>query len=1118
MKGKGKFMKKLISTILSLTLTAGLFTVPVSAAVYAQPTDGYYINASFEDNNNPFSTVSGGGSAEIVDASAEGVGESGSVLKLVSGKNTTFSADAVFNNPISVAKPLVFETKVRFTTKLDVYKKLFTIVGGTNTGRNNGNGLAWLYRLKDPYWAATLSPSTYENNQTSYFNDPADSSKAYIPEINTWYSLKVVFSDGDTMDSLEFADSDGNVIIKKEGLKTANVGYPLPDIGKIGFGGKAWSNEDVYYIDDVKVYEYADLLVLDSFSGIVDAESNIIEVPFNKALDPETFGGITITSEDAAAPEIEAIEAEGTVLKITLKDELEYSSNYTIDLTGLKSLDKIGNTPKSINFKTTAEPTPEEEPIEGAYIYAGFENGKNPFSAVSGGMTAEIVSAADEGMAVGGNILKLTTGTSGLSEAAAIFETPIPQKKLVFETKFSIDGSKTYKKLFSLTGGTNPGRNKSNGLAWMYRLGTPHFKAVLSPSTIEGDQNSYFMDPADEALPYFIANKTWYNIRIVFDGVDTINSLSLMDENGNVIIERENLSTMNAGWPMPDIGKIAFVAKSWGDAEKIYLDDVKVYEYSALSVLDSFDGNISADAMVIEVPFNKELDDKTLSQITVTSENAADPEIEKLEVTGSTLKITFKNKLTASASYTINLTGLKPTDGTDLLTKTVDFATGEAAVEGAYINAGFEDDINPFSQTKGTGSVKVIDASTEGIGEGKVLKIVAGNGGAKVEFEAAADFSGNPIPVDKKLVFEADMRFTANVGYASLFALTDTESGRSKPTGLARLWRPGSTLGIYNAVASPSSATSETTGYLCEVNNSTKALELLKNTWYKMKIVYDPATNGGTIDSLEIFDLDKNLLARVENVVTLNAAWPMQQINKLAFNYITWNEEIHYLDNVKVYEYKETTQLILENASVEQGTEVSPADVEGIILDFNNRINKASVKNIAVTANGAPVAASAELAGDSTDVLVKFTNGLPGGADIVVDYSAVKDINGQSVAGNITFKTKSGVFVKNIVFGGNEITQGKEVSGVVNMLNATADTDKVTVVVAVYEKLDGGYKLLAVEAKVDEALPVGNTPVDISVTVPADANVSKAKVQIMVLEDMTSLVPLATAETLDDGK
>ncbi len=1107
-------MKKFISTILSLTLTAGLFTVPVSATTYAQPTDGYYINASFEDDNNPFSTVSGGGSAEIVNASAEGVGESGSVLKIVSGKNTTFSADAVFNNPISVAKPLVFETKVRFTTKLDVYKKLFTIVGGTNTGRNNGNGLAWLYRLKDNYLAATLSPSTYEKNLTGYFNDPADSSKAYIPEINTWYSLKVVFSGGDTMASFEFADSNGNVIIKAEGLKTANVGYPLPDIGKIGFGTKSWSNEEVYYIDDVKVYEYSDLSVLDSFSGIVDAESRIIEVPFNKALNPETLGGITITSEDAAAPEIETIEAEGTVLKITLKDELEYSSNYTIDLTGLKPLDKTGLSTQSVNFSTT------DKPIEGAYINASFDDGKNPFTTTSGGMTTAIVNAADENVGASGNVLKITTGSANkeYSDAYAVFDTPIStENPLVFETKFRLAQDITYKKLFSMKAASNE-RKLTDGLAWLQRLGAPHYKSVISPSSADSNQSAYYMNPENEAEPLFIAKDKWYSIKIVFDAVETINSLELYDEEGNLLIKDADLKTSNAGYPMPDIGMIGFTAKSWGTAEVFYVDDVKVYEYSALSVLDSFDGNISADAMVIEVPFNKELDDKTLSQITVTSENAADPEIEKLEVTGSTLKITFKNKLTASASYTINLTGLKPTDGTDLLTKTVDFATKEAAIEGAYINAGFEDEINPFSQTKGTGSVKVIDAATEGVGEGKVLKLVAGNGGANVSFEAAADFSESPIPVNKKLVFESDIRFTANVGYTSLFALTDTETGRSKPTGLARLWRPGKDLGIYNAVAFPSSATSETTGYLCEVNNSTKALELLKNTWYKMKIVYDPATDGGIINSLEIFDLDNNLLASVENVGTLNAAWPMPQINKLAFNYTTWNEEVHYLDNVKVYEYKETAPLALENASIEQGAEVSPADVESVTLDFNNRLNKASVNDIKVTANGSKIASGAKLIGDSTDVLVTFADALPGGADIVVEYSGVKDMNGQSVAGNITFKTKSGVFVKNIVFGGNEIAQGKAVSGVVNMLNATADADKVTVIAAIYEKLDGGYKLLAVEAKVDEALPAGNTPVDISVTVPDDANVSKAKVQIMVLDSMTSLVPLATAEVLDDGK
>ena len=243
----------------------------------------------------------------------------------------------------------------------------------------------------------------------------------------------------------------------------------------------------------------------------------------------------------------------------------------------------------------------------------------------------------------------------------------------------------------------------------------------------------------------------------------------------------------------------------------------------------------------------------------------------------------------------------------------------------------------------------------------------------------------------------------------------------------------------------------------------------------------------------------------------------MAQINKIALGYTTWNEEIHYYDNIKVYEYKEAAPLTLENASIAEGAEVSPVDTDGITLDFNNRLDAASIKNITATANGTKLSANTKLIGDSTDVLVSFADALPGGANIVVDYSNVKDINGQGVSGSISFKVKSGVFVKNITFSGNEIMAGKVVSGVVNMLNATAAADKVTVVTAVYEKLDGGYKLIAVDADVDKEIPVGKSTIDASVTVPSDANVSTTMVQIMVLEDMTSLVPIA-AKTLDDGK
>ena len=122
------------------------------------------------------------------------------------------------------------------------------------------------------------------------------------------------------------------------------------------------------------------------------------------------------------------------------------------------------------------------------------------------------------------------------------------------------------------------------------------------------------------------------------------------------------------------------------------------------------------------------------------------------------------------------------------------------------------------------------------------------------------------------------------------------------------------------------------------------------------------------------------------------------------------------------------------------------------------------------------------------------------------------------MAGSVSFKTKSGIFVKSITFDSDEILAGKSVSGVVNMLNATAASDKVTVVTAVYEKINGGYKLIAVDADVDKDIPVGKSPINASVTVPADANASAVKVQIMVLEDMTSLVPLATAEALNDSK
>ena len=156
--------------------------------------------------------------------------------------------------------------------------------------------------------------------------------------------------------------------------------------------------------------------------------------------------------------------------------------------------------------------------------------------------------------------------------------------------------------------------------------------------------------------------------------------------------------------------------------------------------------------------------------------------------------------------------------------------------------------------------------------------------------------------------------------------------------------------------------------------------------------------------------------------------------------------------------------------------------------------------------------------GDSTTVRIDFEDALIGGAEYIVDYSNVCDINGSSVAGSIKFNVLSGIFVKNIAFTSGNIVAGKDVSATIEILNCSGKSDKVTAIAAVYEEIEGSYRLVSVSPYINTDVKEGYDTIDVGVRVPSDVIVAKTNVKVMVLDSMASLKPLGGATELPGGK
>ena len=824
----------------------------------------------------------------------------------------------------------------------------------------------------------------------------------------------------------------------------------------------------------------------------------------------------------------------GTILSLEFYDEngelIQKGENFLTQNSGwpLKQIDTVGFWTQGWTsdeiiylddikvYEYSEEDTPEvpdvpeiedEELPEGTYINANFENGTNPFEISSGTGSATVVDGEEFG--ADGKVLKFSSGLNSKTYLDMTFDNPISvDKTLAFETKFRVPTENPHY-LFRLYDSVI-NRNKGNGLVRLVRPGGMYDLSVNPSSDTYNDATNCLKDA--DGNPILIDVSSWYKIRVIYDcdlNGGTILSMELYDADGNLLQSGKNYSTQNAAWPLSQIDTIGFWTQGWSSEEIIYLDDVKVYEYSPLEVSSEFESILNPEATEIVVPFNKELDPETADSVAIDGIDAAAAEIMDIEAIANELKITFASALTPSASYVIDISGLKALDGSEAIVTEISFETTEKKPDNMYIDEDFENEENPFEITSGAGSATVIDGETVGT-DGKVLKFNAG-----LNSKSYLDFIlDEPISVDKTLVFETKFKVPGEYSQF-LFTLYDTEANKNKSNGLVRLVRPA---GMYDLSVNPSSdAYADATDCLKDADGNPILIDV--SAWYKVKVIYDCDLNGGTILSMELYDAEGNLLESGNNYSTQNAAWPLTQINKIGFWSQNWtsNESI-YLDDIMVYEYEEIQPLAFEGANINNGSEISPVEFDGVVVDFSERISKSSLDKFVVTANGKNVEYNAKLTGDSTTVRIDFEDALIGGAEYIVDYSNVCDINGSSVAGSIKFNVLSGIFVKNIAFTSGNIVAGKDVSATIEILNCSGKSDKVTAIAAVYEEIEGSYRLVSVSPYINTDVKEGYDTIDVGVRVPSDVIVAKTNVKVMVLDSMASLKPLGGATELPGGK
>ena len=110
-------------------------------------------------------------------------------------------------------------------------------------------------------------------------------------------------------------------------------------------------------------------------------------------------------------------------------------------------------------------------------------------------------------------------------------------------------------------------------------------------------------------------------------------------------------------------------------------------------------------------------------------------------------------------------------------------AVFSAENNGIFIDASFDDGINPFSVTVNEGNVEVVCAKEEGIGEsGRVLKLTSDGSSnfiAKKLLESAI--------TEKPIVMEARFRATSEAGVRGIFALESSAASRSRTHGLVTI-------------------------------------------------------------------------------------------------------------------------------------------------------------------------------------------------------------------------------------------------------------------------------------------------------------------------------------------
>ena len=208
---------------------------------------------------------------------------------------------------------------------------------------------------------------------------------------NTWYRLKWVI-DADCGVAYNNGTKDYPTLVKTATLYTTNLSTGVTKIQTTYIPTARWAGETlllggntrsastnntmtgVYYVDNFKLYRQNKFAVASYDDGAtnVSIDKDSVSFTMNGAVKADSLAGITLTGGGNTVDITPNIDADGKTVVVTINEELDYGTTYTLDFSSVKREDgtaiELGAT--SLSFATEAAPALY---ISERNIYSGYD-------------------------------------------------------------------------------------------------------------------------------------------------------------------------------------------------------------------------------------------------------------------------------------------------------------------------------------------------------------------------------------------------------------------------------------------------------------------------------------------------------------------------------------------------------------------------------------------------------------------------------------------------------------------------------------------------------------------------------------------------------------------------